>query len=193
MLESSSDWKGKGHSLGYYISTELQLWIKEHPAVQQVRKRESKRAGRKERAIDFHVPRVSPVSLYSLVQCLLCRLMQTRWDEVWNSSWDVVICCMLAWKWNNIRSCDASAPFPLPSWDFHLSRSNHFGQVLISQPLPGWRLSHWSSHPCCQDKTNCSNLLCVFFQFCKWKPVTVQLLNSCHMVGSFYHRECRKW
>ncbi|XP_049688250.1 exonuclease mut-7 homolog isoform X6 [Accipiter gentilis] len=35
MLESSSDWKGKGHSLGYYITTELQLWIKEHPAVQQ--------------------------------------------------------------------------------------------------------------------------------------------------------------
>ncbi|NWW83776.1 MUT7 Exonuclease, partial [Rhynochetos jubatus] len=35
MLESSSDWKGKGHSLGYYIATELQLWIKEHPAVQQ--------------------------------------------------------------------------------------------------------------------------------------------------------------
>ncbi|NWX47234.1 MUT7 Exonuclease, partial [Steatornis caripensis] len=35
MLESSSDWKGKGHSLGYYISTELQLWMKEHPAAQQ--------------------------------------------------------------------------------------------------------------------------------------------------------------
>ncbi|XP_054249187.1 exonuclease mut-7 homolog [Indicator indicator] len=35
MLEGSSDWKGKGHSLGYYISTELELWIKEHPAVQQ--------------------------------------------------------------------------------------------------------------------------------------------------------------
>ncbi|NXX19183.1 MUT7 Exonuclease, partial [Podargus strigoides] len=35
MLESSGDWKGKGHSLGYYITTELQLWIKEHPAVQQ--------------------------------------------------------------------------------------------------------------------------------------------------------------
>ncbi|XP_069729173.1 exonuclease mut-7 homolog isoform X3 [Phaenicophaeus curvirostris] len=35
MLENSSDWKGKGHSLGYYITTELQLWIKEHPAVQQ--------------------------------------------------------------------------------------------------------------------------------------------------------------
>ncbi|KAM6117489.1 exonuclease mut-7 homolog [Phoenicopterus ruber ruber] len=35
MLESSSDWKGKGHSLGYCITTELQLWIKEHPAVQQ--------------------------------------------------------------------------------------------------------------------------------------------------------------
>ncbi|XP_075026297.1 exonuclease mut-7 homolog isoform X4 [Calonectris borealis] len=35
MLESSSDWKGKGHSLGYYITTELQLWIKEHPAVPQ--------------------------------------------------------------------------------------------------------------------------------------------------------------
>ncbi|NWI13933.1 MUT7 Exonuclease, partial [Crypturellus soui] len=35
MLETSSDWKGKGHSLGYYISSELQLWIKEHPAVQQ--------------------------------------------------------------------------------------------------------------------------------------------------------------
>ncbi|NXX96214.1 MUT7 Exonuclease, partial [Centropus bengalensis] len=35
MLESSSDWKGKGHSLGYYITTELHLWIKEHPAVQQ--------------------------------------------------------------------------------------------------------------------------------------------------------------
>ncbi|NXS91079.1 MUT7 Exonuclease, partial [Jacana jacana] len=35
MLERSSDWKGKGHSLGYCIITELQLWIKEHPAVQQ--------------------------------------------------------------------------------------------------------------------------------------------------------------
>ncbi|OXB80631.1 UNVERIFIED_CONTAM: hypothetical protein H355_005560, partial [Colinus virginianus] len=35
MLESSGDWKGKGHSLGYYISSELQLWMKEHPAVQQ--------------------------------------------------------------------------------------------------------------------------------------------------------------
>ncbi|NXP53003.1 MUT7 Exonuclease, partial [Heliornis fulica] len=36
MLESSSDWKGKGHSLGYCIATELQLWIKEeHPDVQQ--------------------------------------------------------------------------------------------------------------------------------------------------------------
>ncbi|XP_068270241.1 exonuclease mut-7 homolog isoform X3 [Nyctibius grandis] len=35
MLESSSGWKGKGHSLGYYITSELQLWIKEHPAVQQ--------------------------------------------------------------------------------------------------------------------------------------------------------------
>ncbi|NXH21801.1 MUT7 Exonuclease, partial [Bucco capensis] len=35
MLESSSDWKGKGHSLGYYITTELELWIKEHPGVQQ--------------------------------------------------------------------------------------------------------------------------------------------------------------
>ncbi|NWY49373.1 MUT7 Exonuclease, partial [Chionis minor] len=35
MLESSSDWKGKGHSLGYYITTEFQLWIKEHPAVPQ--------------------------------------------------------------------------------------------------------------------------------------------------------------
>ncbi|XP_010283798.1 PREDICTED: exonuclease mut-7 homolog, partial [Phaethon lepturus] len=38
MLESSSDWKGKGHSLGYYITTEFQLWIKEHPAVQQLQK-----------------------------------------------------------------------------------------------------------------------------------------------------------
>ncbi|NWX37716.1 MUT7 Exonuclease, partial [Notiomystis cincta] len=35
MLESSSDWKGKGHSLGYCITMELQLWIKEHPAVPQ--------------------------------------------------------------------------------------------------------------------------------------------------------------
>eukprot|EP00076_Gallus_gallus_P031705 XP_024997243.1 exonuclease mut-7 homolog isoform X4 [Gallus gallus] len=35
MLESNGDWKGKGHSLGYYISSELQLWMKEHPAVQQ--------------------------------------------------------------------------------------------------------------------------------------------------------------
>ncbi|KAM8995754.1 exonuclease mut-7 homolog isoform 1-T1 [Ara ararauna] len=35
MLEGSGDWKGKGHSLGYYITTELQLWIKEHPAAQQ--------------------------------------------------------------------------------------------------------------------------------------------------------------
>lgn len=66
MLEGSGDWKGKGHSLGYYITMELQLWIKEHPA-QQVRKRESKRARRKERTIDFHIPQVSPVSLYSIV------------------------------------------------------------------------------------------------------------------------------
>ncbi|NXQ56923.1 MUT7 Exonuclease, partial [Anthoscopus minutus] len=35
MLESSSDWKRKGHSLGYCITTELQLWIKAHPAVPQ--------------------------------------------------------------------------------------------------------------------------------------------------------------
>uniref|UniRef100_A0A8C6K3F2 Uncharacterized protein n=1 Tax=Melopsittacus undulatus TaxID=13146 RepID=A0A8C6K3F2_MELUD len=35
MLEGSGDWKKKGHSLGYYITTELQLWIKEHPAAQQ--------------------------------------------------------------------------------------------------------------------------------------------------------------
>ncbi|NXJ01869.1 MUT7 Exonuclease, partial [Psophia crepitans] len=35
VLESSGDWKGKGHSLGYCIITELQLWIKENPAVQQ--------------------------------------------------------------------------------------------------------------------------------------------------------------
>lgn len=164
MLESSSDWKGKGHSLGYCITTELQLWIEEHPAAQQVRKRESKRA---RRATDFHVPQVSSISLHSLVQRLPCSLLQTRCDEVWHSYQDVVICCVLAWKWNSIRSCDARAMFPLPSWDFHLSRSNHFDQALILQPLLGWSLSHWNSHPCCQDKTNCSNLLCVFFQFCK--------------------------
>ncbi|XP_039575784.1 exonuclease mut-7 homolog isoform X3 [Passer montanus] len=35
MLESSSDWKGKGHSLGYCITMELQLWLKAHPAVPQ--------------------------------------------------------------------------------------------------------------------------------------------------------------
>ncbi|NXN25152.1 MUT7 Exonuclease, partial [Nycticryphes semicollaris] len=35
MLENSSDWKGKGHSLGYCITAELQLWIKEHPTLQQ--------------------------------------------------------------------------------------------------------------------------------------------------------------
>ncbi|NXL93400.1 MUT7 Exonuclease, partial [Alectura lathami] len=35
MLESSGDWSWKGHSLGYYISSELQLWMKEHPAAQQ--------------------------------------------------------------------------------------------------------------------------------------------------------------
>uniref|UniRef100_A0A8C8RHW1 Exonuclease 3'-5' domain containing 3 n=1 Tax=Pelusios castaneus TaxID=367368 RepID=A0A8C8RHW1_9SAUR len=35
MLEGSSDWKGKGRSLGYYITNELQLWIKDHPATQQ--------------------------------------------------------------------------------------------------------------------------------------------------------------
>lgn len=43
MLEGSSDWKGKGRCLGYYITTELELWIKECPAVQQVRRRESRR------------------------------------------------------------------------------------------------------------------------------------------------------
>lgn len=82
MLESSSDWKGKGHSLGYYITTELQLWIKEHPAVQQVRKRESKRARGKERAIDFNVPQVSRILLYSIVLGLLYSLIQTGCDEV---------------------------------------------------------------------------------------------------------------
>ncbi|XP_058709488.1 exonuclease mut-7 homolog isoform X2 [Poecile atricapillus] len=35
MLESSSDWKGKGRSLSHCITSELQLWIKEHPAVPQ--------------------------------------------------------------------------------------------------------------------------------------------------------------
>ncbi|XP_030142810.3 exonuclease mut-7 homolog isoform X2 [Taeniopygia guttata] len=35
MLESSSHWKGKGHSLEYCITTELQLWIKAHPAIPQ--------------------------------------------------------------------------------------------------------------------------------------------------------------
>lgn len=193
MLESSSDWKGKGHSLGYYITTELQLWIKEHPAVQQVSKRESKSAGRKERAIDFNVPQVSPVSLDFIVQHLLCSLIQTQRDEVWNSYWDVVTWCVLAQKWNNIRNCVVRALFPLPNWDYHLSRSNHFGQALISQPLLGWRLSQCSSHPCCQDQTSCSNLLCVFFQCCRWKPVAVRVLNSCHVLGSFYHQECRTW
>lgn len=43
MLEGSSDWKGRGHSLGYYLSTELELWMKEHPAVQQVREAEPER------------------------------------------------------------------------------------------------------------------------------------------------------
>lgn len=76
MLESSSDWKGKGHSLGYCITTELQLWIKAHPAVPQVRKREGNRAGREERATDFNVPQVPLVSLYSKVQYLFCSLIQ---------------------------------------------------------------------------------------------------------------------
>ncbi|XP_060107482.1 exonuclease mut-7 homolog [Heteronotia binoei] len=31
VLEASSDWKGKGHSLAYHIAHELQFWIKEHP------------------------------------------------------------------------------------------------------------------------------------------------------------------
>nr|XP_056716101.1 exonuclease mut-7 homolog [Euleptes europaea] len=31
VLEASSDWKGKGHSLAYNIAHELQFWIKEHP------------------------------------------------------------------------------------------------------------------------------------------------------------------
>ncbi|NXO22423.1 MUT7 Exonuclease, partial [Cisticola juncidis] len=35
MLESSSDWKRKGQSLEYCIITEMQLWIKAHPAVPQ--------------------------------------------------------------------------------------------------------------------------------------------------------------
>ncbi|KAL8174252.1 UNVERIFIED_CONTAM: hypothetical protein K2H54_040943 [Gekko kuhli] len=34
MLEASSDWKGKGHSLAYHIAHELQFWIKEHPNCQ---------------------------------------------------------------------------------------------------------------------------------------------------------------
>lgn len=74
MLESSSHWKGKGHSLEYCITTELQLWIKAHPAIPQVRKRESKRVGREERAIDFNVPQVPLVSLYSRVQIFSAAL-----------------------------------------------------------------------------------------------------------------------
>ncbi|NXN99961.1 MUT7 Exonuclease, partial [Rhinopomastus cyanomelas] len=35
MLAGISDWKGKGRSLGYYITAEMDLWIKEHPALQQ--------------------------------------------------------------------------------------------------------------------------------------------------------------
>lgn len=131
MLESSSDWKGKGHSLGYCITTELQLWIKAHPAVPQVRKRESKRAGREERAIDCNVPQVSLVSLYSKVQYLLCSLTQsvTRCETQWD-----VICGMLAWKWNPIGSCAARAISP-PKLGFHLSRSNHFDRTLLLQPF----------------------------------------------------------
>lgn len=82
MLESNGDWKGKGHSLGYYISSELQLWMKEHPAVQQVRKGESKRSWAKGRAADFNVPQTSPLSLHSIVSCLLCGCIQTRCDKV---------------------------------------------------------------------------------------------------------------
>ncbi|XP_077162395.1 exonuclease mut-7 homolog isoform X3 [Paroedura picta] len=31
VLEASSDWKGKGHSLAYHIAHELQFWLNEHP------------------------------------------------------------------------------------------------------------------------------------------------------------------
>ncbi|XP_054853533.1 exonuclease mut-7 homolog isoform X2 [Eublepharis macularius] len=34
VLEASSDWKGKGHSLAYHIAYELQFWIKEHASSQ---------------------------------------------------------------------------------------------------------------------------------------------------------------
>lgn len=70
MLEGSSDWRGKGHCLGYYITTELELWMKECPAVQQVRRRESRAAGREERTDDFRVPQACPFSLCSLGQRL---------------------------------------------------------------------------------------------------------------------------
>nr|XP_033817660.1 exonuclease mut-7 homolog [Geotrypetes seraphini] len=36
MLESCSKWKGKGHSLGYFILSEFKQWIKDHPSVQQI-------------------------------------------------------------------------------------------------------------------------------------------------------------
>lgn len=65
MLEGSGDWKGKGHSLGYCIVTELQLWMKEHPAAQQVRERTRER---RERTTDCNVPQVSPSSVLSIVQ-----------------------------------------------------------------------------------------------------------------------------
>uniref|UniRef100_G3VE29 3'-5' exonuclease domain-containing protein n=1 Tax=Sarcophilus harrisii TaxID=9305 RepID=G3VE29_SARHA len=37
MLESYKGWKGKGHSLEYYITNELVHWLKEHPREPQVR------------------------------------------------------------------------------------------------------------------------------------------------------------
>lgn len=133
MLESSSDWKGKGHSLGYCITTELQLWIKEHPAVPQVRKRESKRAGREQGAIDFNVPQVSLVSLYSKVQQLLCSLIQSVTRCKTHSEMLLPVAC---WPENEIM-LEAVLPelFPLQSWDFHLSRSNHFDRALLLQPF----------------------------------------------------------
>ncbi|XP_074871617.1 exonuclease mut-7 homolog [Carettochelys insculpta] len=62
MLENCNDWKGKGHSLGYYITNELHLWIKEQPAVQQSGLRLKKLQARV-----FHILAQSPVNLLDLL------------------------------------------------------------------------------------------------------------------------------
>ncbi|XP_029469371.1 LOW QUALITY PROTEIN: exonuclease mut-7 homolog [Rhinatrema bivittatum] len=67
MLEGCSEWKGKGHSLGYCIVNEFQQWIKDHPSVQQSGLRLKKLQARIFRVLTEHIHLLdSLINIYQL-------------------------------------------------------------------------------------------------------------------------------